>query len=290
MERGRNRLAVVLGTVAAVAMLLAAFVVVWLVPRDAGISNAGVQGNAGSGGASAGGRVVSGSDSSGQAAYAQVGGGSMAPLVDQPRISVRGTGIVTARPDMLNLQLGVQEQNASLETAQQNANSKMDSIMNALKAAGIAEQDISTAQYNVEPVINYRENQPPEVTGYRVTNILNVKLRDISNAGKVIDDLVKSGANSIYGMSFGFSDPTALMRQAREQAMNDAKVKAEQLASLGGVSLGAPIAIDEGFANVPPVVMNAAPEQMQRDAAMSTAIVPGQQEIRVELSVAYAIK
>ncbi len=193
---------------------------------------------------------------------------------------------------MANLQIGVQIQNTSLDIAQTEATTKMNSAMQQLKAAGVDEKDISTSQFNVEPVMEYRDNQPPRVTGFRVTNILNVKLRDITKAGKVIDDLVKAGANTVYGLSFGFSDPTALMKQAREQAMNDAKAKAGELAALGGVSLGTPILIDDGGANVPPIIMDlAATRNMAQDAgAMPVPINPGQQEIRVEVSVMYAIK
>lgn len=216
----------------------------------------------------------------------------MAPILEQAHISVRGSGVVSAKPDMVNLQVGVQIQNSSLDSAQSEAATKADAIMNQLKAAGIAEKDISTAQYNVEPVMNYRDNQPPEVTGFRVTNIMNVKIRDISKAGKLIDDLVKSGANSVYGLSFSFSDPTAVMKQAREQAMNDAKAKAQELASLGGVALGAPLVIEDAGANVPPVIMD---QSMAAGAERSLAagappINPGQQEIRVDVTVTYAIK
>jgi uncharacterized protein len=213
----------------------------------------------------------------------------MAPILEQAHISVRGSGVVSAKPDMANLQVGVQIQNSSLNNAQSEAATKADAIMNQLKAAGIEDKDISTAQYNVEPVMNYRDNQPPEVTGFRVTNIMNVKIRDISKAGKLIDDLVKSGANSIYGLSFSFSDPTAVMKQAREQAMNDAKAKAQELASLGGVALGAPLVIEDSGANVPPVII----EQRAMDASVAAAappINPGQQEIRVDVTVSYAIK
>lgn len=289
MEKGRNKIAVVLGTVAAIGMLLSAFLVVWLVPREAGVGNATGQGSTGVGSVSSGG-VGSKDAAYQQGGFAQPVGQVGVAVNGQPHISVRGTGIVSAKPDMLNLQLGVQEQNESLDKAQTDAATKIDGVMNQLKAAGVDEKDISTAQYNVEPVMNYRENQPPTVTGYRVTNILNIKLRDLSKAGKLIDDLVKSGANSIYGLSFGFSDPTALMKQAREQAVNDAKTRASELATLSGVTLGTPIMIDEGFANVPVPIMNAMPEQAQRDAGLATAIVPGQQEVRVEVSVVYGIK
>src|SRR5438874_884203 len=130
------------------------------------------------------------------------------------------------------------------------------------------------------------------VTGFRVTNIVNVKVRDTTKAGKLIDDLVASGANTVYGLSFSFSDPSALMKQAREQAMKDAQDKAAQLARLGNVTLGAPIMIQDGGSNTPPpVVMASARDSMAAGAAAPpTAINPGQQEIREDVSVLYAIK
>ena len=299
MEIRKNRMMVALSGAAAVLLLLGAFTVVWLMPRgESGSANVQKPGVALPADVSSA-PSSSGISSSGvglapisKEAYSPSGAPYMAPILEQPHISVRGNGVVSAKPDMVNLQVGVQIQNASLDGAQTEAATKADAIVNQLKAAGIEEKDISTAQYNVEPVMNYRENEPPTVTGFRVTNIMNVKVRDITKAGKLIDDMVKSGANTIYGLSFSFSDPTAVMKQAREQAMNDAKAKAQELASLGGVALGAPIVIDDGGANVPPIIMdqamNAGAERSV--AAMAPPINPGQQEIRVDVTVIYAIK
>lgn len=286
METNRNRKMMVLGSVGAVLLLLAAFMVVWLAPRGPEVSNATSQ-----------------SQSQGQSPILGSTGGSVDKLnyspgsgplgqvvSDQPRISVRGTGVVSAKPDMATLQIGVQIQNTSLATAQSDASTKMDSLMQQLKAAGIDDKDISTSQYNVEPVMNYRDNQPPEVTGFRVTNILNVRIRDISKAARTIDDLVKAGANTVYGLSFGFSDPTALMKRAREQAMNDAKAKASELATLGGVTLGSPIVIDESGSNVPPMMMDAATKSVAGMGGGPMPVVPGQQQIQVDVTVVYSIK
>ena len=294
METRKNRMMVALSGAAAVLLLLGAFTVVWLMPRgESGSANVGsgpaIAPNVGS--APSGQTIKSDIAPVASGNFSQSGAPSMAPILEQPHISVRGNGIVSAKPDMVNLQVGVQIQNVSLDTAQAEAATKADAIVNQLKAAGIEEKDISTAQYNVEPVMNYRENQPPTVTGFRVTNIMNVKVRDITKAGKLIDDMVKSGANTIYGLSFSFSDPTAVMKQAREQAMNDAKAKAQELASLGGVALGAPIVIDDAGANVPPVIMEQAMgRSMDSAVASAPPINPGQQEIRVDVTVIYAIK
>lgn len=268
---------------------MAAFLVVWLVPREAGVTAAG--GSAGGNGGSVGSVQSAGGTKLGNvnAQEGSVNGTGMG-VSDQPRISVRGSGAVSARPDMANLQVGVSIQNPSLEAAQSEAASKMDALIGNLKAAGIAEKDINTTQYNVEPVMDYRDGQAPTVTGFRVTNVVEVKIRDLSKASKLIDDLVKSGANTIYGLNFGFADPTAVMKQAREAAVKDAREKAEQLAGLNGVTLGSVLLVDDGGANVPPPVIEAkVANSMAQDAALPP-INPGQQEVRVEVSVVYGIK
>lgn len=292
MEKRRNRFVVVMSTLGGVALLLGAFVAVWLVPRGPVTSVAQTSG--------AGGELQKenaqlkgtglAQTSSGDSAKTGVAATNGTPLSEQPRISVRGTGIISAKPDMANLQVGVSIQNPSLEAAQSEAATKMDAVTKQVKAAGVEDKDINTTQYNVEPVMDYRPNQSPTVTGFRVTNIVNVKLRDLTKAGKLIDDIVKSGANTIYGLSFGFSDPTALMKQARQAAMKDAQDKAGQLATFSGTTLGAPLTIEEGGNNVPPPVMDAMPTANSRAAAPETPINPGQQEVRVELSVVYGIK
>lgn len=293
----QNKSVLALTSVAAVLMLLGAFAVVWLVPRGPGIGSAEVTSSPGS--SSVGSGPQSGGVQSGQPAtqkdLSTIGAQNMtpsaAPIQDQPHITVRGTGSISAKPDIANMQVGVAIQKASLDEAQAEAATKMNAVMDQLKAAGVAEKDISTSTYNVEPVMNYRDNQPPTVTGFRVTNIVNVKLLDLTKAGKLIDDVVKSGANTLYGLQFGFSDPTAVMRQAREAAMNDAKAKAGQLAQLGGVVLGTPILIEEGSSNVPPPMMEAADSAVRSTAgAAPPPISPGQQEVRVEVSVIYGIK
>jgi uncharacterized protein YggE len=274
--------------VGTIALLLAAFILVWLVPRGPEIGNAtGTDTGTGTG-LTAGGPQADAPASKTQ--YQPIGAPSMATISDQPHISVSGQGIVSARPDMVELQVGVQIQRDSLDAAQAEAVDKMNAVINQLKASGVAENDISTAQYSVEPVMDYRDNQSPRLIGFRVTNIVNAKLRDISKAGKTVDDVVRSGANTVYGLRFSFSDPTALTKQARERAMQDAKAKAEQLAGLSGVSLGAPIMISEGVVNVPPPVMELDARAAQGASGVPTPIQPGNQEIRVDVQVVYAIK
>ena len=289
MDSDRNKLTVILGTVAGVALLLAAFLVVWLVPREAGVT--GATGNSTSGGSVTSVGRTGGSQLNNASAQEGKVDGTGISVGDQPRISVRGSGAVSARPDMASLQIGVSIQNPSLDAAQSEAASKMDALVQQLKDAGIDEKDINTTQYNVEPVMDYRDGQSPTVTGFRVTNVVDVKVRDLSKASKLIDGLVKSGANTIYGLSFGFSDPSALMKQAREAAVKDAREKAEQLAVLNGVALGSVLVVDDAGANLPtPAFETKVANSMAQDASALPPINPGQQEVRVEVSVVYGIK
>ena len=287
MNAGKNRLFVALGSLAAIGVLLAAFVVVWLIPRGPDTGSAKVENTKTT-------APTSGiSTSSNNAPAKAPAGATVSSISDQPRIVVQGTGSISVKPDLVNLQVGVQVQKDKLQDAQSEAATKMDAVMNQLKTSGVDDKDIATAQYSVEPVMTYNQNEPPKVTGFRVTNIVNVKLRDTTKAGKLIDDLVTSGANTVYGLSFGFSDPSAILKQARAQAVADARSKAEQLATLSGVSLGAPLLIQDSGSNTPPVPMQMAGDAMAGKAAggaSAPAINPGQQEIRVDISVEYAIK
>jgi uncharacterized protein len=295
MEKRTNRVMLALGMAGAVLLLLGAFMLLWLVPR--GPENTSAETIDVSKGV-----VVQPAQPAHFPVSKDIGisaPNSLPALQSEtgslsvPHISVRGTGSISAKPDMATMQVGVQIQKDTLDAAQAEAATKIDAAMNQLKGAGIAEKDISTAQYSVEPVMDYsRNNEPPRLIGFRVTNILAVKIRDISKAGAIIDGQVKAGANTVYGVSFSFSDPSALMRQAREAAVRDAKEKAEHYASLSGVTLGAPIVITDGGSNMPPMPMPAADMAAERGAGNIAVnqITPGQQEVRIEVSVAYSIK
>jgi uncharacterized protein YggE len=271
MDGKRGGVRVPLSTIAVGTLLLSVFLAVWLFPgllvaRDTG----------------APGQAVA-------ASLAQTESASALAVGDRPHLTARGVGIISARPDVLNVNIGVQAQNVSLADAQWDAATRIDATLTQLREAGVEEKDIMTSRYNIEPVMEYPRDQPPRQVGFRVTHILNVRMRDVGKAGKLIDDVVKAGATNISGISFSFSDPTALINQARERAMNDSKTKAQQMASLGNVTLGAPLIIEEVGSNVQPRSSGffGAPESAGPPA---TVINPGEQEVRVEVSVLYPIK
>lgn len=217
--------------------------------------------------------------------------GATAAETDATRtISVNGEGRVALAPDVVMMSVGVDERNVDLNTAQSAAAEKMDAIIAALRANGVAEDDIQTGNYSVYAERDYeREGQP--VTGYVVSHTVTAKVRQIDNAGNVVSAVIDAGANNIGGIWFGLDDPAGAVQQARELAVEDAEAKATELAQLANATLGPIQVISEGYApSSPPVPYptGAAYDEAARSSVAPT-INPGQTEVVLTVSVTYAI-
>jgi len=163
-------------------------------------------------------------------------------------VTVLGHGAATVTPDIATVTIGVQVTKPTLPEAQSEATAQMTAVLEAIKAAGIDEKDIQTAYYSVNVLQNYdNTGNPTEVIGYQVSNQVNVVVRDLDKVGQLLEDVVAAGANSIYGITFGVSDPSDAQSQARADAVADAKKRAEELAKAAGLSLGRVLSISEGI-------------------------------------------
>jgi hypothetical protein len=211
-------------------------------------------------------------------------------------ISVNGEGKVTVTPDLAILTLGVESREATVAEAQTRAAEAMDAVMKTLKDAGIAEKDIQTQRFSIYPVTRWIKDEDREqIIGYRVTNTVTAKIRQMDKLGEIIDAVAGAGGDltRISNISFTVEDPTPYYTQAREKAVKDAVAKARQLAELAGVTLGKPIYISEGMAYVPRDVdvwyekAGGAPAPVPYPA---TPISPGEQEIRLTVSIVFAIQ
>lgn len=165
----------------------------------------------------------------------------------QRTISVSGSGQTQAQPDQATIRLGVQTQAESAEQALAENNSKIQSLLNALRQVGIAPADIQTQAIQLHPRYTEQPQQGVAQTlaGYTANNIVVVTVKNLDNLGELLDAAVNAGGNTIEGINLEISDSAALVDQAREAAMQDAKHKAEQLASLAGTSLGQVLTISE---------------------------------------------
>ena len=214
----------------------------------------------------------------------------------QEGIWVTGEGKVTAVPDIATLRLGIEAQEATVDEAQTLASEAMDRVKTALIDNGVAEKDIQTQYFSIRQRTRWDELMGQEVViGYRVTNMVTAKIRDIDKVGSIIDAVAVAGGDltRIDNISFSIDDPSVYFEEARQKAMTDAEAKAEHLAQLAGVRLGKPTYISEGI-QMPPriypeVWIEVPPAPAPPPAPAIPPISPGEMEISLTLQIAYAI-
>jgi uncharacterized protein YggE len=199
------------------------------------------------------------------------------------RVVVVGDGSVTLVPDHARIRSGVTTRGKTAKEAT-DANSKtMAAVMAALVNAGVAQRDIQTARFTVEPVYVTQQNQQ-KLSGFSVSNQLSVTIRQIDKVGETLDRLIAAGATDAGSVEFLHSDTAKALDEAREAAMADAKRKAELYAHAAGMSLGDVNWITED-AGAPP------PHPMMRAmaAAPSVPIAPGEDTLHVHVTVGFGL-
>jgi uncharacterized protein YggE len=203
-------------------------------------------------------------------------------------ITVAGSGIVIATPDEATLSLGVQTQAATASAAQQDASAAMHKVIASLKAAGVADADLATQEISLQPQVDYGPtgNGPSKVTGYQASQSLGVTVRHLDQTGALIDAAVHAGANQVGGVSFSLADPSTATAKARAAAVADAQQRARTLAQAAGVTLGAPVSINE--VSAPSPIPFAAPAPAAGSQA-STPVQAGTTQVEVDIQVAFAI-
>ena len=139
-------------------------------------------------------------------------------------ITVQGHGSVKAKPDTVVVDIGVQTQAAHANDALKAANTKMQVLLDTLKASGIAPDDITTSGVSL---YSQYDSNGKQITGYQASNTVNVKIRNVANAGKVIDDVAGLVGDefTISNVSFTVDDPSKYQDQARAEAIADAKAE-----------------------------------------------------------------
>ena len=170
-----------------------------------------------------------------------------------PAISVTGEATVSVPPDQAQIDGGVTSDAKTAREASEANNAAMGKVLLALKGAGIDEKDYQTSRLSLQPQYAPNRSGPSPVTGYRASNRVTVKLRDVTKVAGIIDVLVGAGANELGGINFVVSQASKLLDDAREKAIADARRKAEIYAKAAGVTLGEPLGISEDGGSGPPV-------------------------------------
>jgi uncharacterized protein YggE len=203
-------------------------------------------------------------------------------------IAVTGEATMSAVPDLAQIDGGVTSEARSAREASEANNAAMGKVLQALQGAGIDQKDYQTSRLSLQPqsAANRSGATTPTIIGYRASNRVTVRLRDVAKLANLIDAMVTAGANDIGGIRFEVSNASKLLDQAREQAIADARRKAEIYARAAGVTLGAPLSISEEG--------NAAPVPYRRMAAgmalAATPVATGEETLHVTVSVSWAIK
>jgi uncharacterized protein YggE len=165
-------------------------------------------------------------------------------------LSVSGAGFASTSPDIVDIQLGVESIRSDPAEAVSVNTAAMNDVMNVLNSMEIASEDIQTVYYSMWVEDVYDENG--QLTGerrYRVTNQINVRLYDLDQTGVLLEKVINAGATTVTGITFGVDDTTELAQEALDNALIEARQKAERLAAEMGMTLGPVISIAEGSTN-----------------------------------------
>ncbi len=208
-----------------------------------------------------------------------------------PTLGVSGTGRVSVAPDMATLRVGVETQEETAAAALAANNEAAQAVIDTLKQQGVAEANIQTANFSVFPVYEEAariEPRPegPRVVGYRVTNQVVARIRDLDGLGALLDATVSEGANRIDSLEFGLEDDAEPADEARRLAVQDARRKAEVYAEAAGVALDRIRSIQEGGGG--PVPMHDMAFRAEA-AAMSVPVAPGETTVAVSVQMVWEI-
>ena len=216
-----------------------------------------------------------------------------AEVTSQPyarTITVDAEGKINVKPDIARINLSVVTQGSSVKNITNDGNQKMTAVINAVKALGVDEKDITSTSYNLSPNYDY-SGKTAKITGYTLDQEIQVKVRKLDKVEDALDAGLKAGANQIGQLSFDIDDTSSVKKQSREQAFNKAKEKAQQMASAAGVKLGRVVTFSEGSSYQPAqynFAMNA--KSMVQDEAVGASIQAGTKDITVSVSVTYEIE
>jgi len=216
--------------------------------------------------------------------FALVGGVLvLAPAqASEKTVTVTGEATVGVAPDTAIIRIGVSSQEKTAREAGEANAKQMTLVLAAIKAGGIAERDIQTSRLSLQPQYDPNKGGTARLTGFQATNQVTVRLRDIDNLPAVLDRAISAGANEMSGIEFMVSEQSKLLDQARDDALADARRKAELYAKAAGAKLGQVVSISEEGPTPQP-------RPIQAVRAGAVPVAPGEQTLRAIVSVSYEL-
>ena len=196
-----------------------------------------------------------------------------APL---PYIRTSAEATVSAKPDRAKVNIGVTTQAPAAQAAAGQNAKELDAVIRQIRSALGSAVEVKTIGYSVNPDYRYKQGAPPTVAGYTATNILEVTLNDLTQAGKLIDAATQSGANTVQGLQFTLKDESAVQAQALREAALKARSKAEALAQALGLKITRVISVEESGGGV---IRPMAAQMMMRAEGAPTPVESGSIEV-----------
>ena len=223
-----------------------------------------------------------------------------ADIAPTTTMTVSAEGKVTVKPDLAIINFSVVTQGNDPKNVQKINDGKMGAVVQYLKDSNIEEKDIKTTSYNLSPQYDYswcnlssdsRIYCPPKISGYILTQGVEVKLRDLSKSGEIIGNLPGKGANEISSINFTIDDMDIPRIEARKEAIEKANNKAEMMAKAPGVKLGKIANISEGSSYTPysPYATKSV-DAYGLGSGEASPIQVGSNDITVNVSITYQIK
>ena len=227
--------------------------------------------------------------------FALIGIGTMVrysnAIVPSRTITVTGEGKTQITPNIATDSFSVITQGSDASVIQQENTAKMNAAIEFLKTQGVKTEDIKTTGYNLYPRYNYgKDGGTAKIDGYELTQTVSFKIRDLTKVGAILSGVVKAGVNQMGSLSYSVENPELQRSVAREQAFNDAYMKASAMAAQNGVQLARVITFSESGGDRP----------MYYDKVMSAAVPmgggavpmlePGTQETIVSVAVTYELR
>lgn len=199
-------------------------------------------------------------------------------------LTIAATGEASRSPDFATVSAGVVTQATAADVAMRNNATRMNAVLAALKAAGIAERHIQTSRVALQPQYRYEQNKAPTILGYQASNSVSIRIDDLTRLGHVLDALIAQGANQINGPSFGIEHPEAAYADARRIAVRNALAQAQTYADALGVKLRKIVSITEGSGggNMPQPMYRAMAAPPPADA---TPIATGETSVSVDITM-----
>jgi uncharacterized protein YggE len=201
-------------------------------------------------------------------------------------ITVSASGYATAEPDQARLSTGVTSEADTAKAALAANSELMQKVIAGLKEKGVDAKDIQTGNFSVEPRYTQGKTTTPTIDGYRVTNQVEILVRDLKSLGGLLDALVTLGANQMHGLAFEVSKAETLKDEARKEAVANARRRAELLATAAGASIGEVVTIAED-------VSYQGPRPMAMSARTKAEIVPiesGTETLEARVTVTWKLK